>query len=179
MPLTLLPVLDEGGRREQTVLDARDAGGVVCDVESSCLPIRCRPRRLECVQSEWNLAQSVGGTGAPSSSRSRDEVDVRQVSRPRAPARPHPPPPLGTASGDAAAASSWQRRAPRPSCNGDAAADWKNGHRRTSASYPYHEKESCIAAITRQQVDSIMAARQRPAAAAAAVRSVRLDPTIV
>jgi len=135
---------------------------------------------LECVQSEWNLAQSVGGTGAPSSSRSRDEVDVRQVSRPRAPARPHPPPPSGTASGDAAAAaaSSWQRRAPRPSCNGDAAADWKNGHRRTSASYPYHEKESCIAAITRQQVDSIMAARQRPPAAAA-VRSVRLDPTIV
>jgi len=147
----------------------------------------CRLSRPELAQSDCNLPQSVINSSAPSSSTysraaSRPR-DLQPMSRPTvwAPCQSQPAP--QTAVRDALSRQHQLTAPTRPSQNGGPrTSDWNGSlgsDRRTSASYAY---DSCIAAITRDQVDSLMTARcHRPhhRTAAVAAHNIRQNPTVV
>ena len=147
------------------------------------LLMHCRLSRPDLAQSDWNLSQSVGSS-APSSTYSRSASrprDLQPVSRPtvRAPCQPQPP--HQTAVRDAFSRQHQLTAPSRPSQNGGPRpADWNGSlgcERRTSASHAY---DSCVAAITRGQVDCLMNRCHRPhRTAAAAAPNIRQNPTVV
>jgi len=139
-------------------------------------------------QNEYYLPQSVSTSVASSSLYSRQASRPRAVqpmSRPvvRTPCH-RPPPSRFTSQTDLYDPLCRPRHAAtttRPCNNGvqtvPRTTDWNNSatnDHRSSANYPY---DSCIAAITRQQVDSFMTRCQRPNRTTG--RNIRQNPTVV
>jgi len=149
--------------------------------------MHCRLSRPELAQSDWNLSQSVGISAPSSSTYSRSASRPRHlqpISRPTVRELCQwQPPPHQTPVRDAISRQH-QLAAPvtRSSHGGrPRPADWngslQGSERRTSASHAY---DSCIAAITREQVDSLMTRCHRPhRTAAAAAPNIRQNPTVV
>ena len=148
------------------------------------------------MQSQWDLPQSVSESVPSSSTYDRSTSrppDLHPMSRPavRALCKPQPVP---GSSPQMAARGAYSRHhvtgptrplkyVTGPSNNGrPSVSDWNGSlgseYRSSSASnYPY---DSCIADITRQQVDSIMAKCQRTQGSAAVpARNIRKKPTVV
>jgi len=152
---------------------------------------RCRLLRPEYVQSEWNLPQSVNNYAESSSSYDRSACrprDLHSVSRAAVPAscqsQPRPSATLQTAARDEFSAQhqvtvprrTHENDGPGVSCPADRHSTASNDHR-WSANYAY---DSCIAAITRQQVDSLMARCHRTHRTSTdTARNVRQNPTVV